>query len=631
MLRSALACIAFGLALTVLFGVHARRNYLACYTGGGDSPHYLLMAKSLARDGDLKLTREERSLEGFYADFPLELDPRVFSEAHPYSIHPIGAPVLFAPAYALGGRQGVLFELALVSALTALALWLYLAQVTGDRLAAGLVTIVCALSVPFISLSANEYTEMPALHLEVWGLLLAAGIAGRPGDRVKLLLVGVCAGLLPWLHVRYAPVAAALVVAALARAGLAARAWLVAPAAALVAGLYAWGCHATGAFALSLPFQLSGGNAASGLSPWLFVTKGLWGHLTDQQGGLLVHAPHYALAALGAREVWRRWRGEALLHLGYALPTLLVVGSYHNWSGHWGVPCRFLLVLVPGLALALVPVARAALDRGAMGLVAIAPPLAWSLIIGGAMLTWPPLQLSMEAPDVNLGAVFVHLYRQTGVPLLLALPRFIYTPHARDYALALALLVIAASGLVLSARLLARAKRRQLAWAAGLNAAALLIWAATAWATCPPGDPLGEDARWSELNVEYLLGYPRFYEILANKALARRRPDMARRALERVLEVQPRYGPTYAQMATVVMPLRRDEARRWAERGLRCIDDPAVEVPDRLFWRGYLRALCGQGADALADLREYLRQPGPQAPFARQLVAELSAAPGTSR
>lgn len=630
MLRHALTAVV-GLLLLTLFCVHARRNYLACYTGGGDSPHYLLMARSLARDGDLKLRPEERSLESNYEDFPIELDTRIFSEERPYSIHPVGAPIFFAPAYALAGRQGVLFELALLSAMAAFALWRYLTHITGDHAAAGLVTLAAALSVPFVPLIANEYTEMPALYVELTGLMLAAHVAGRPEDRITLFLLGLAVGVLPWIHVRYAPIGAALAGAAFLRAEprFAARAWLIAPAAALLAGLYAWGWHATGAFSLSLPMTLSGGNAASGLSASVLVTKGLLGHLVDQQGGLLVHAPHYALAALGFPVIYQRYRGEALLHLAYALPTLLIVGSYPNWSGHWGVPCRFLVVLVPGLSLALVPVARAALDRGAAGLLAVAPLLAWSLAVAGAMLRWPPLQLSLEAPDVNLGAVFVHLYRETGVQLVSAIPRFIYTPRARDYALALAILIVLAAWLRLAKALIERADRARVGRAALLAAVAIAVWLGAAAHMRSGPDPLSEDGRWAELDTEHLLHYPRFYEMLANKAMTKGRPDVARRALERVLEVHPRYAPAYAQMATVAV--RRDEQKLWAERGLAVIDDPAVQVPDRLFWRGLLHAMLGQSTEALADLTDYLRQPGLQQPAAQQLVRRLSSAPGTGR
>jgi hypothetical protein len=292
------------------------------------------------------------------------------------------------------------------------------------------------------------------------------------------------------------------------------------------------------------------------------------------------------------------------------------------------VPCRFLAVLIPGLSLALVPVARAALDRGAAGLLAIAPLLAWSLAVAGAMFRWPPLQLSLESPDVNLGAVFVHLYRETGVQLLSAIPRFIYTPHARDYALALAILIVLAAWLRLAKALLERAGRARVARTAVLAVAAVAVWLGAA-AMTRPDDPLAEDKRWTELDTDHLLHYPRFYELIASTAMKKNRTDIARRALERVIEVHPRYAPVYAQMATIAV--RKDEVKLWAERGLQVIDDPTVKVPDRLFWRGLMHAMLGQTTEAIADLTEYLRQPGLQQQAAQHLVRRLSSAPGTGR
>jgi hypothetical protein len=288
---------------------------------------------------------------------------------------------------------------------------------------------------------------------------------------------------------------------------------------------------------------------------------------------------------------------------------------------------------LPGIALALVPVMRRAVDRGARGVLAVVPPATWGLLVAGAMVRWPPLQLSLEAPNVNLGAPFVYLYRQTGIGLVWALPAFIYTPHLRDYLLAAAMLIATVAGVRLAGRLLEKVRPRDLPAQAGIFAFALAAWAMTGWLT-KPADPLAEDIRWTELNVEYLLSYPIYYEILAERAQAQHRPDVARRCVERVMEVRPEWPPAFAQMVSVMKASHPAEVKPWAERGLACLDRLEREgeaVPERLFWRGYLEAMLGRRDEARADLTEYSRQPGPQGPVARRLLEQLDSAPGTGR
>src|SRR5262245_61356212 len=74
----------------------------------GDEPHYLVMAQSLWRDGDLKI--ENNHQRGDYREYyPDDLEPHYLTRGKNgeiYSIHPIGVSVLLVPIYALGGYRG---------------------------------------------------------------------------------------------------------------------------------------------------------------------------------------------------------------------------------------------------------------------------------------------------------------------------------------------------------------------------------------------------------------------------------------------------------------------------------------------------------------------------------------------
>ena len=75
----------------------------------GDEPHYLVIAQSLWRDGDLKI--ENNHTRRDYSEyFAPDLEPHYLTrgaDGEIYSIHPIGMPVLIAPVYAAGGYRGV--------------------------------------------------------------------------------------------------------------------------------------------------------------------------------------------------------------------------------------------------------------------------------------------------------------------------------------------------------------------------------------------------------------------------------------------------------------------------------------------------------------------------------------------
>ena len=101
--------------VTFVLLVHSRRTYQRCYCSGGDSPYFLLMARSLALDLDLVMTGDEGSHRLSYLDCPVPLGRRTFSPEIPYITHPIGAPILFALPYRIGGRQGVLIFVACLS------------------------------------------------------------------------------------------------------------------------------------------------------------------------------------------------------------------------------------------------------------------------------------------------------------------------------------------------------------------------------------------------------------------------------------------------------------------------------------------------------------------------------------
>src|SRR6185369_10497525 len=83
------------------------------------------------------------------------------------------------------------------------------------------------------------------------------------------------------------------------------------------------------------------------------LPEGLPGLLLDQEFGLLVYAPVFVLAVPGFVRLAMRDRRGALFAGGLIAAALLMAGSWPMWRGGWNPPARFLLPVVPALALGL--------------------------------------------------------------------------------------------------------------------------------------------------------------------------------------------------------------------------------------------------------------------------------------
>ena len=100
----------------------------------GDEPHYLVIAQSLWRDGDLKI--ENNHTRGDYREYfnRPDLAPHFLRrgvDEEIYSVHPIGMPVMVAPVYAAGGYDGTVAFFIALGATAAAVAWRWV--LTPDR------------------------------------------------------------------------------------------------------------------------------------------------------------------------------------------------------------------------------------------------------------------------------------------------------------------------------------------------------------------------------------------------------------------------------------------------------------------------------------------------------------------
>lgn len=161
------------------------------------------------------------------------------------------------------------------------------------------------------------------------------------------LLHGLALAILPWIHTRFALIAAMLGLFILLRLpptrGLrAAAAFLAIPAAS--AALWFWSFYAI----YGTPNPLAPyGTFARTQASWAFVPDGLLGVLFDQQFGLLVDAPVFFVAFAGWFAALRGPLRRLALELAVAAaPYLVAVTHLRMWWGGWSAPVRFSVALL---------------------------------------------------------------------------------------------------------------------------------------------------------------------------------------------------------------------------------------------------------------------------------------------
>jgi hypothetical protein len=344
----------------------------------GDEPYNLLLAHSLAYDGDTDLANNYAAGDWrYFMDRPIAPQPGDPTGPHgeEYSRHNALLPLALVPAYRLAGKTGAQLTMAL---LTAALAWLTLRlgrHYAADRPGEALIAWAwVAFAPPMLLYSYQIWVEVPAALLAMAALdrILELDPAdSAPPYWRTWLAIATPLLLLPLLKIRFILIAAPLVALAAWRAGRrpGQRRQVLALGTLLLA--LSGGILLYNQQVYSNPLKIHSWQEIDPYRHTLmdYLGGGL-GLFYDCAFGLFAFAPIWllllpALALLLAR------RAALPLHLGVlTLPYLLAVTPRGEWYGGWSPPFRYALIALPLLGIALAPLLAGRHRPGARALIA---------------------------------------------------------------------------------------------------------------------------------------------------------------------------------------------------------------------------------------------------------------------
>lgn len=285
----------------------------------------------------------------------------------------LGLPLLAAVPASIGGPEGSLMTSTLAALALALGLYRLLVRQRLPVPAAMSGASLTVLLAPVSPYAVRLYTEVLAAALVVWALVCVELVGTRPRLLVPFLAL---TGALPFVHGRYTPLAVMLLVVCGAR---------------LPARYRRHALTGGGVVALLLVAAVLAGSSAlrERASPdyfrpeWVAVSSA--GILLDRGSGLIPFAPWCVLALAAPKPLSRLQRG-ALLLIGVQFSIVaLRAGGWQTF----GAPARYILPVVPLLALLAVPAALA-LWQHRSGRAVTLTALGFS-VVSTALLHWVPL------------------------------------------------------------------------------------------------------------------------------------------------------------------------------------------------------------------------------------------------
>lgn len=392
----------------------------------GDEPFYLLLTESVVRDVDVDLANQYRSLDQT-ASGRTDLVPQLGDPTGPhgeqFSRHEPFLALLMVPGYLLGGLAGAVATIALFGVLLVRSTIRWMEDEGVSESAARATFALFAFAPPVLFYATRIWPEVPAAFFFVEAL---RGVrAGRTRKWIPMLL-----GLV-LLKLRFMLVAIGLLATLL------------------------WERHRSGelrsretrrlaiaAALLAIPMlimYLISGDATSVHTlrellpgPLDRYAIGLFGILADGMSGIAFQAPFYLLG-LFAITRWSETPQGFRLGILASLPYVIYLLPRHEWFGGWAPPLRYLVFLMPVLALG----AAAMWERFSRGAIAVISLVTAGLVVHGVAFPWRKFHIASGENPV--GAWLSALYHTDYSRLF---PSFIRINNIAWFGAAIVVLII---------------------------------------------------------------------------------------------------------------------------------------------------------------------------------------------
>ncbi|HJW92530.1 MAG TPA: hypothetical protein VJ901_02830, partial [Thermoanaerobaculia bacterium] len=390
----------------------------------GDEPFYLLVTESIVHDHDLDLANQYRDIAHTDTGRP-DLVPQLGDPTGPhgeqYSRHEPFLPLVMVPGYMLFGLPGAIATIALFGVLLVRSLvrWFEDEGISDATIRALMPLIV--FGPPILFYAVRIWPEVPAAFCFVEAI---RGIRQRRAQRwipalfalvlLKLRFMLLAVMLLPFIvrDRKRAAIAAAMLAIPLLVV------WLISGSATNVHTL----------------------RELVPVAPMLYV-KGLFGLMLDGAAGIAFQAPLYLLGIVAFAH-WRSmpegFRLGAIASLIYVL-TLL---PRAEWHGGWSPPLRYIVVLMPVLALG----AAALYEQVRSARAWLAPIVIWTFGIALHGIARPWSLFHIANGENNVGEYLSTLYHSDFSRLFPSYIRPNFAAIVAPLAVLLALLTFAPRG-----------------------------------------------------------------------------------------------------------------------------------------------------------------------------------------
>jgi hypothetical protein len=284
----------------------------------GDEIHYLLTTHSIVYDHDLAIGNNYENKDyARWINYDLDSHATAGQDGQDYMYHGLGLfPIILAIPYALAGRIGV--HLFLIGAFVLLVDQMYkicIENGAGKRLLTITLTIF-SFTVPLLNYSFIMFPEMIGALVTLYTLR----------KRQSLLV-----GLLPWIHLRFLPIALPLLFTRPKRAAF--------QSFILIVLYFAFYWFIFGTINPTQTYAQVGINTGTGN-----IVHNIILALTDSQYGLFFFAPIYLFAFAGLKYLPKK---TLLVILAIFVSYTIPVFRYYDWNGGYSPPARYLAPLVP--------------------------------------------------------------------------------------------------------------------------------------------------------------------------------------------------------------------------------------------------------------------------------------------